>query len=468
MGAAIAAPAVAQNTAPAGSGPASTAAPATPATGEADEVIVTGSRIPQPNLTSASPVTVVGALEVKQQGTTRVEDLLNSLPQVFASEGSSDANAASGIATVDLRDLGTSRTLVLVNGKRLGPGDAKDPVSDLNEIPESLIKRVEILTGGASSVYGSDGLAGVVNFILNKDFEGFQLDSQVSFYNHDNNADPAIIAALKARNFAYPTGDVYDGFQKTTTLTLGAGTDDGKGHVTAYFSYRRVDALTQGDRDFSACGLSGSLQDGNASGLVCGGSSTDAAGRVRVTQNVALAPGATPVYSPSGPSLTITPGGFEPYVRTRDQFNYNPYNFFQRPDERFSFGAFAHYEVSKAFDPYLEVMFMDDRTTAQIAPSGAFYGTDFFINCNNALLSLGQQQTLCGAKAGTAAQQSVYIGRRDVEGGPRVDDLRHTDYRVVIGAKGEVAKGITYDVYGQLKPVNPRRELLERLLACQA
>ncbi len=452
-----AAPGAAQSVGPAAAAPASNGTvgnqTATAADNDADVIVVTGSRIPQLNLSSTSPVTVIGAAEVKQQGTTRVEDLLNSLPQIFANEGSSDANGASGISTVDLRDLGPRRTLVLINGRRLLPGDPTDPVPDLNFIPASLIKRVDILTGGASSIYGSDALAGVVNFVLDKDFEGVKLDAQYSFYNHDNRAGSGITDALNKRNYPYPSGNTADGFQKDVTLTIGAGTDDGRGHVTAYAGWRQVDALTQGDRDFSTCGLTGSLQ--GAGTVACGGSSTTGpGGRFQRTNLVGFAAG-QPIYSSGGqPSFTLDPAapngrGFRAYNGPRDAFNFNPYNYYQRPDERYTLGAFAHYEVNKSLDPYLEVMFMDDKTNAVIAPSGAFYGTDFFINCNNPLASASQLTAICGANAGTGTLQSVYLGRRNVEGGGRDDDLRHTDYRIVAGVRGEIAKGVTYDAYGQ-------------------
>jgi iron complex outermembrane recepter protein len=412
------------------------------------DIVVTGSRIANPNLTSTSPLTVVGAQEVKLQGTTRVEDLINSLPQAFAAQGSSDANGASGIATVNLRNLGESRTLVLINGKRLVPGDPTSPFADLNFIPASLVQRIDVLTGGASSVYGADAVAGVVNFILDKDFTGVRLDAQYSFYMHDNRTNDVVRNALAARNFSAPDGDTVDGFQKNVTLTVGASTDDGRGHVTAYAGWRQVDALTQGDRDYSFCGLTFS-----ATGASCGGSSTAALGRFNRTELVGFAAG-QPVYAPTGSSFTLDPNapggqGFRPFVSARDQYNFNPVNFFQRPDERFTLGAFADYEVSEGFKPYLEVMFMDDRTKAQIAASGAFYGGDFFINCNNPLMTAAQQAQVCGASAGTSTLQSVYLGRRNVEGGGRVDDLRHTAYRIVAGTKGDIAPGISYDAYGQ-------------------
>ena len=418
---------------------------------DAGDIVVTGSRIPQPNLTSTSPITVVSSQEAKLQGTTRVEDLLNSLPQVFASQGSTDANGATGIATVNLRNLGSVRTLVLINGRRLVPGDPVTPVADLNFIPSAIIKRVDVLTGGASSVYGSDALAGVVNFVMDTNFTGIRLDGQLSFYNHNNRAGDQIIDALEGRNYPYKDGMVTDGAQKNVTVSIGADLGEGRGHVLAYAGYRAVNPITQGDRDFSTCGLSGALGD---VGVVCGGSSTSALGRFQRTELTGFADG-VPIYAPppGTPSLGVNPtvpNAFRPYVGSRDGFNFNPYNYFQRPDKRYTLGAFAHYEISPAFDPYLEAMFMDDRTKAQIAPSGAFFGTDFFTNCNNPLLSAAQATALCGANAGTATLQSLYIGRRNVEGGGRVDDLRHTAYRIVTGMKGKIAPGLTYDVYGQM------------------
>ena len=160
---------------------------------EIEEVIVTGSRIPRKaNLISASPVTELSADDFLYQGVVRAEDLLNDLPQTFASNNSTDSNGAVGIATVDLRGMGAARTLVLVDGKRQVRGSASTGSgADLNTIPDALIQRVEVLTGGASSSYGSDAIAGVVNFILDRKFEGFRVDVQQSLYQHSN-SDTAI------------------------------------------------------------------------------------------------------------------------------------------------------------------------------------------------------------------------------------------------------------------------------------
>ncbi|HEY0301610.1 MAG TPA: TonB-dependent receptor plug domain-containing protein, partial [Rhizomicrobium sp.] len=150
----LATPAYAQDDPPA-------AAPA--AADDEEAIVVTGSRIPQPNLTAVSPVTVVNSQDIRLQGTTRTEDLINSLPQAFGDQGSNLANGASGTATVNLRGLGPNRNLVLIDGRRAQPANATLTV-DVNSIPAAAIANVEIISGGASSVYGADAIAGVVNF----------------------------------------------------------------------------------------------------------------------------------------------------------------------------------------------------------------------------------------------------------------------------------------------------------------
>src|ERR1700760_3853646 len=122
------------------------AAPADANAGEVSEIVVTGTRIPSPNLTSIAPVTTVGNADIKAQGVTRIEDITNALPQVFAGQGSSISNGASGTATVNLRGLGSTRTLVLIDNRRLMPGDPLTPSADLNFIPAALVERVDVLT----------------------------------------------------------------------------------------------------------------------------------------------------------------------------------------------------------------------------------------------------------------------------------------------------------------------------------
>ncbi|HKU13637.1 MAG TPA: TonB-dependent receptor [Steroidobacteraceae bacterium] len=410
------------------------------------EVVVTGSRIAQPGLTSVSPVTAVSSEDVKIQGVTRTEDLINNLPQAFADFGGNVSNGATGAATVNLRNLGSQRTLVLVNNRRLMPGDptqngAASP--DLNQIPAALIERVEVLTGGASAVYGADAVAGVVNFIMNDKFEGVRLDAQYGFYQHDNNSDIGNI--VREAGFNSPGGNTRDGYNKDFTFLAGINTEDGRGNATVYVGYRTLSAVTQDKRDFSACALA------SGDSFTCGGSGTTAPALFQ-TYN----PNDVNDLSPTG-AFTVGPGGVLREFTDSDLFNFAPQNYYQRPDERKTAGLFAHYDFSDKASVYTEFMFMDDRTQAQIAPSGAFLGTGpgqppFFgryaVNCNNPLLSPSAVDTFCGGVA-DARDILLDIGRRNVEGGGRIDDLRHTSFRGVVGLRGDIADGWSYDVYGQ-------------------
>ena len=220
-----------------------------------DEVVVTGSRIVSPNLQSISPITAIGAEELNIAGKTRIEDVLNQLPQAFAAQGSNISNASDGTASVDLRGLGVNRTLTLVNGKRLMPGDPDGgSAADLNQIPLTLVKRVDVLTGGASSVYGADAVAGVVNFVMDNEFEGVRLDANYSFYNHKNDNERTQ-DLNEARNFPLPDSSVNVGYAKEYSIAVGIGGAEGRGHATFYATYREVDAVLQDQFDYSSCTL---------------------------------------------------------------------------------------------------------------------------------------------------------------------------------------------------------------------
>jgi iron complex outermembrane recepter protein len=328
------------------------------------EVVVTGSRIAQPGLTSVSPVTAVGSDQVKIEGVTRVEDLINNLPQAFADFGGNLSNGATGAATVNLRNLGSQRTLVLVNSRRLMPGDptqngAASP--DLNQIPSALIERVEVLTGGASAVYGADAVAGVVNFIMNDQFEGVRVDAQYSLYQH-NNDDDKIGNLVRDAGFAMPDSNVRDGYTKDITFIAGINTPDGRGNATVYIGYRTLDAITQNRRDFSACALASSDQgDPTSNTFACGGSGTTSPALFQ-TYN----PADPFDFEPTGAFTVGADGQIRDFDASTDLFNFAPSNYYQRPDERKTAGLFAHYDFSDKASVYTEFMFMDDRTTAQI------------------------------------------------------------------------------------------------------
>jgi iron complex outermembrane recepter protein len=433
VGAGVAASAVAQTT---------PAAPAAAASEKIEKIEVTGSRIPSANLESTSPITTIDAAAIKVDGIRSVENLLNNLPQVFADQGGNVSNGATGTATVNLRGLGPTRTLVLVNGRRLPAGSPREFAADLNQIPAPLIKRVEILTGGASAIYGSDAVAGVVNFIMNDKFEGAQFEANQSFYNHQQHDRSGLSEVIRGRSATNPTsfqvpGDKSsDGKIFDMSMLLGGNFANGKGNATVFFNYKKEDALLQSERDFSACSAGNFTAE---AGFRCGGSSTSFPGRFFTLGG-------------AGPSRTVADaaGNTRAYVAATDQYNFGPLNYFQRPSERYGFNASANYDVLENVKVYSEFSFHDDRTVAQIAPSGLFIydaSGDNAIKCDNPFLSAAWRRDL--GCSGTTGSAELLIGRRNVEGGGRQDDIRHTSYRSVVGVKGEFAKYWNYDIFAQ-------------------
>lgn len=398
-------------------------------------VEVTGSRIATANLDSSSPVTVVGAKDIKLEGVKSVESLLNNLPQVTADQGGQISNGSTGTATVNLRNFGATRTLVLVNGRRLPAGSPKNIAADLNQIPVSMIKRVEVLTGGASAIYGSDAVAGVVNFIMNDNFQGVQIESNYQFYNHQQNDGPAAQAARR-RNFPIPDDKTADGKVKDISLTMGSNFADGKGNAVVYLGYKKDDALLQSERDFTACALGGFT---TGSTFNCGGSGTSFPGRF---------------FTAAGQrTVADANGNTRAYNGATDQYNYNPLNYFRRPSERYTFSSFTHFDLADNMRLYTEASFHDDHTVAQIAPSGLF-GFDASganaIRFENPLLSPAWRRDLGLTEPGSTADAIIY--RRNVEGGGRRSDQRHTSYRGVIGLKGDVGNW-DYNLFAQVGKV---------------
>ena len=206
---------------------------------EGDEIIVTGSRLNQANIVSSSPVVTIDDDLFDVRGTVDTIDLINTIPSAFAAQTTAFANGATGTSTLNLRGLGATRTLVLVDGKRLPPGGPLGGfAADLNLIAPQLVERVEIVTGGASAVYGSDAVAGVANFITRKDFEGVELDAQWGFNQHNNSSD-FFQDALSAANIDPVTGSVTDNDTYQFSALLGAGLGD-RGNVTGYLSLMHI------------------------------------------------------------------------------------------------------------------------------------------------------------------------------------------------------------------------------------
>lgn len=425
------------------------------------EIVVTGSRIPVPaNITATSPIQVVTAQDISLAGQTDAVNILNSLPQTVINSGidfgnnSSPLAAAGGIATADLRGLGPQRTIVLIDGRRLGIGDPNtnnpNPAPDLDQIPTALIERVEVLTGGASATYGSDAIAGVVNFVMKRNFEGIQLDGQYGFARHEQHneyvQDQEAAAAI-----APPTGDILDGYKRDLSLLAGTNFSGGEGNVTGYFIYHNQDAVPGAARDFSACpAYSTNYFDGVPAepGVTCFGSSNS-------NKFLTNAGGGLP-YSVVGQQFVPYPAaGSVPPAH----FNSATYEYAQRQDTRYLAGLSLHLTLNESIRPYLEFNFMNDRTLTEIAPSGLFQSANtvssngtYFVNCSNPLLSAQEAATICTPSqiaADRANPGSVSadldIGRRNIEGGGRESIYEHINYRAVGGAGGTLGAAWKYD-----------------------
>ncbi len=425
------------------------------------EVLVTGSRIPvPPNITATSPLTVITAQDIALSGHVDSADVIQDLPQMTVSAGadfgnySSPQNSAGGFATADLRGLGPQRTVVLVNGRRLGLGDPNtaNPATapDLDQIPLAMVERVEVLTGGASATYGSDAIAGVVNFILKDNLQGVQIDAQYGFAQHSQQ-NHYLQEVETDTGIPAPSGARIDGSRRGLSVLAGTDFAGGNGQVTGYFVYQAQDPVYASARDFSACSavstnaLTGVPTD---RGLTC---------VLTPESNVFITQDGTP-YSVLGHQFVPWPAaGSVPPAR----FNPGSYYSLQREDTRYQAGLLAHWQVSAAARPYLEFSFMDDRTQTQLGPDGIFLGNNprtpdgaEFINCSNPLLSAQQAAILCSpaqiaadrAHPGSASAD-VDIGRRNIEGGGRQTNYQHINYRVVGGLDGKLAEGWSYDAY---------------------
>jgi outer membrane receptor protein involved in Fe transport len=453
-------------------------APAPAASPSLEEVVITGSRLSQaPNDISISPVTTVTSLDIQQTGLVRAEDLLNNLPQVIAENGSGQAISSNGTATVSLRGLGSQRTLVLINGRRMSPGAGLGTSSspDINQIPADLVQRVDVLTGGASAVYGADAVAGVVNFVLNTKFEGVQVDANYGFGQHKNDA-AGQIDALTRKNIALPPSNVNIGHTKDVSFLAGANFADGKGNATVYATYLNAQPVVGNKLDYAACTLNspGSNPGGAGKKYACGGSSSSATGRFLELGLGSNGRSTTMIDANGVPVDNTVAGadGYRQYTSSQDAYNYGALSYAQRQMERYTAGAFLNYDVNDHVNVYSETMYAHNASRAEYGASGLFAFGHTVVNCDtNPLLSDLQKATICVPSnvLGNQAQFNaapygptqtgfglsgnevlMYTARRSVESGPRVDNYSSNAFRQVIGSKGSINDAWKYDVYGQV------------------
>lgn len=380
-----------------------------------DTIVVTGTLIRNPNLTSSAPVTAVGEEEIELRQVNVAEQLLRELPGVVPSIGSAVNNGNGGASFVNLRGLGSNRNLVLLDGTRLVPAGLGGVV-DLNNIPLALVERVDILTGGATTTYGADAVSGVVNFITRRDFAGLDL------------------------NLSNQLTELGDGNVFRADLVLGANFDDGRGNAAFSVGYQKSDAVYQGDREFSVSNISGF--SGQASG------------------SSAALPATLAGYG--GPFRQIDPTG-QRLVPFYAPFNFNPFNIFQTPFERYNMFGTASYEAVPGIEVYTQGLFSRNTVSTIIAPGSSFFNT-FTIPFSNPFIPTEVRNSICTAQGLTAAQCDAaaaatgpsdpnyrtfrsQVRRRFVEAGPRLTDFQTTVYQIKVGVRGDLTDNIGFDLF---------------------
>lgn len=425
------------------------------------EITVTGSRIIRQDYEATSPIVTIAAETFEQQGVSNAEQLVNTLPQVVPSFSSGNNNPGGGQAWVDLRGVGSVRTLVLVDGKRMTPADATaGSRTDINTIPTGLIERVEIISGGASAVYGSDAVAGAVNFILKKNFEGVEFGGRFGMSEQSD-----------AQTQAYD-------------VTMGSDLADGRGNIVIYGSFDERDPLGKGDRAFSeqAVSLTSYFPMGGYFGGANGPSQAAvdtlfqtygvAPGSVLATDTFAFNQDGT-LFATSASSATVVQNyrGDPSHIDVgsnffpgRYSYNFEPWNKLIIPQERVSVGAMGTFTISEKVEAYTRILFTNYSSQTALAPSpaptgnnttnlaaGAFFTvpvTNPFVQANPDMLAILNSRTGdSAALPGTGANEDFLYRRRFVENGPRVESYERDVFQAVLGMRGDISDKWRFDGY---------------------
>ncbi|MDP3738226.1 MAG: TonB-dependent receptor [Hyphomonadaceae bacterium] len=350
-------------------------------------VVITGTRIVQEGYASSSPITTITAEELQLTQPVDVEAVLRALPQFQPGNGGQVNNGSSGTSTLDLRGLTTPRTLPLIDGKRM-VGFDPNGLFDVTAIPLALLERVDVVTGGASAVYGSDAVAGVVNFILNDDFRGAQLDTSYSITDHG------------------------DGETENIQGTMGAGFDDGRGNVVLSLGYANKEAVYQ---------------------TRGAGAATPGASSTTVPSAIDSATGGRTQFSAAGNLVPFYQG-----------FDFNPQNLYQTPQTRWNAVALAKYDLTDDVELYSRFIYSNSVSAPQLASSGTF-GFSFEVPLTNPFLT-AQASTYLAANnpvapcSVAAAGQCVDVGVRwrAVPVGPRQYRFAYDTFQGLVGARGEL------------------------------
>lgn len=372
-----------------------------------ESVSVTGTRIRSPGVTSNSPISSVGAEEIKAGQPVVVEEFFKTLPAAVPAIGSGTNNGTGGGATIDIRGLGANRSLVLIDGRRIVPFNLTGAV-DTNTIPISLLQRVDLVTGGASAVYGADAIAGVANFVLRKDFKGLEATT------------------------SYGTSNKSDANRKRTDITMGAGLDNGRGNVALSFGFTNTDPLRQDQRPLGLQARSSTTGNPLGSGTSVPVVEVDRLGQ-----------------------YDVVAGQFDPNLF--NSFNFNPDNYYQTALKRTQITALGNFAVHDNAEVYSLLQFTRGDVKSQLAPSGTFFN-DYNLPLGNPYLTAATRAQICADQvpALTAVQCAennrevlISLGRRFVELGPRFDDFQNTMFQTTVGVRGEVplVPNWNYDVY---------------------
>jgi len=406
-------------------------------TTESTAIVVTGSRIQRTDLQSTSPVTVVSAEEFRLTGAVNVEQVLNTLPQVLPGLTGFSNNPGNGAVTLNLRNLGATRTLVLVNGRRWMFYDTNQIV-DLNTIPQFLLGGVDVVTGGASAVYGSDAVAGVVNFNL-RDIEGLELGGSYSLTGRGDAARYQFNAAI------------------------GSAFDDGRGAVTMYANYTRRDPLFADQREFSerasgdGCIVPGSTGRGDIgtpfpSGIAVGTCIARGGALGFVPQGSPTTPTGTFNAGPTGAQSTYifnpTGGGSRLFQDPGDLYNFAPDNYIVLPQERYLLGAYGHYEFTDNIEAYSELSFVRNDVNTELAPTPAGVSAPLFVNSpffNDQTRALLLQNPVATATGPDYRTTSVNFRFNDI--GSRNSSFAREAFRVLGGVRGGITDNINFDAF---------------------
>lgn len=451
-----------------------------------DQIVVTGSRIRRPNLESTVPITSVGIQELTDTGDVSLGDALNDLPSIrstFSQSNSTRFIGTAGLNLLDLRGLGTSRTLVLVNGRRHITASPGDYVVDVNTIPTDLVERVDVVTGGNSAIYGSDAVAGVVNFILKRDFEGLRLRAQGGVSERGDRG--SYFASLTGgRNFGGDRGNVAFNVEYAKSNPLYFNDRD---ELTGAFSGRCQFNLAENtigepggsdgvpDNRFF-CGVrnnnisNGGLLSAVASSASCAPTSTTLTPEQRAARCLSNGMPRTFVFDPSGnlvENVFPVDGDFRPFgsgnalggmgstLRDTGQLAAGL--------ERYTANILARFEVTPALRPFLEAKYVHINAIQEGQPSfvqgsfAGFFGGGRSIRCDNPFLTsanLSQLQAIGRCTGGAASTELLPLSRFNVDLGGRGELHERDTYRIVAGVEGDFNDDWRYEVafnYGRLK-----------------